>query len=681
MSQSPQQRIAELCQQLNVHNQQYYVFDTPTIPDAEYDRLMRELQQLERQYPQWLQADSPSQRVGGMALTQFTQVPHLMPMLSLDNAMNEAEFSAFHGRLQERLGDADDKFAYCAEPKLDGIAVSLLYRDGLLTRAATRGDGTVGEDITHNVKTIAAVPLRLMGEGIPALLEVRGEAFMPKAGFDEMNRKAHAAGEKTFVNPRNAAAGSLRQLDSRITATRPLAFYAYGVGVVEGASAPMADGHYQQLQQLQAWGLPVSPLVQLVQGEAGALNYFREINQQRSSLAYEIDGVVIKVNSIALQQQLGFVARAPRWAIACKFPAQEELTVLNDVEFQVGRTGAVTPVARLTPVFVGGVTVSNATLHNGDEIARLGVMIGDTVIIRRAGDVIPQIVAVVPERRPENAQPIEFPVQCPVCQSKIERFESEAVARCSGGLFCEAQRKEAIKHFASRKALDVDGLGDKLVELLVDKELIQTPADLFGLSASTITMLPRMGMKSAEKLVAALQTAKLTTLPRFLYSLGIREVGEATAANLARHFKTLEELMAAEPEQLMAVDEVGEIVAKHVYYFFRQPHNQAVIQALTDPQGANVHWPEVATVAPAQQPLMGQTWVLTGTMSQLGRTEAKAALEALGAKVSGSVSKNTHTLVAGEKAGSKLTKATELGVPVLDETGLLALLAQHQYER
>ncbi|GAA4882500.1 NAD-dependent DNA ligase LigA [Ferrimonas pelagia] len=675
MSNTVQQRIDQLCDELNLHNHQYYVLDNPTIPDAEYDRLLRELQQLEADNPQWLRADSPSQRVGGKALAQFNSVAHLKPMLSLDNAMNEAEFSAFHQRLAERLGTTE--IAYCAEPKLDGIAVSLLYRDGVLERAATRGDGMTGEEITTNVKTIGSVPLRLQGDDFPGLIEVRGEAFMPTAGFEAMNAKAHAAGDKTFVNPRNAAAGSLRQLDSKITASRPLAFYAYAMGVVEQERAALSDSHHGQLQQLKGWGLPVSPLVEQASGEQGGLTYFRRVGEARASLPYEIDGVVIKVDSLAQQTQLGFVARAPRWAIACKFPAQEELTVLNGVDFQVGRTGAVTPVARLEPVFVGGVTVSNATLHNADEIARLGVMIGDTVVIRRAGDVIPQIVSVVEERRLADAQPIEIPQTCPVCDSKVERFEGEAVARCSGGLFCEAQRKEAIKHFASRKALDVDGLGDKLVEMLVDKELIRTPADLFSLSASALTMLPRMGMKSAQNLVNALDSARTTTLPRFLYSLGIREVGEATAANLARHFKTLDALQQASLESLMEVDEVGEVVAKHVYYFFRQPHNVEVLTALIDPLGANVHWPAIEEVAADQQPLKGQTWVLTGTMSQMGRSDAKAALERLGAKVSGSVSKNTTTLVAGEKAGSKLTKATDLGVDVLDEQGLLDLLARH----
>ncbi|MBY5922311.1 NAD-dependent DNA ligase LigA [Ferrimonas balearica] len=675
MSQA-KERIEQLSQLLNDYNHQYYVLDNPTVPDAEYDRLVRELQALEAEHPEWRLPDSPTQRVGGAPAGQFQSVAHLKPMLSLDNAMNESEFSAFHQRLVDRLGHTD--IHYCAEPKLDGIAVSLIYRNGVLERAATRGDGTTGEEITANVRTIKTVPLRLSGSGYPALLEVRGEAFMPKAGFEAMNAKAMAAGEKTFVNPRNAAAGSLRQLDSRITANRPLAFYAYAVGVVEESVTPLADSHSGQLSQLAEWGLPVSPIVERAEGEAAALDYFRRIGEARPELPYEIDGVVIKVDSLADQEKLGFVARAPRWAIACKFPAQEEMTLLKDVEFQVGRTGAVTPVARLEPVFVGGVTVSNATLHNADEIERLGVRIGDTVIIRRAGDVIPQIVSVVMDRRPDDARAIAFPAHCPVCDSKVERFEGEAVARCSGGLFCEAQRKEAIKHFASRKALDVDGLGDKLVELMVDKELVSTPADLFRLSASRLTMLPRMGTKSAQNLVDALDKARVTTLPRFLYALGIREVGEATAANLARHFKSLEALMAADTEQLMEVDDVGEVVAKHLYYFFRQPHNLEVIEALTDPQGANVHWPEIEAVSEDAQPLKGQTWVLTGTLNQMGRSDAKAALEALGAKVSGSVSKNTHTVVAGEKAGSKLTKATELGVAVMDEEGLLALLAQYQ---
>lgn len=664
-----QAKIQSLSDELNQHNIRYYVDDNPSIPDAEYDRLMQELKQLEADYPQFALADSPSQRVGGMALDKFNQVAHLKPMLSLDNAFDEDDFNGFNKRITDRVGQV----AFCCEPKLDGLAVSLLYRNGVLERAATRGDGTTGEEITENVRTIRSVPLRLRGEGYPELLEVRGEVFMPKAAFDALNERAIKQGDKTFVNPRNAAAGSLRQLDSKITASRALAFYAYALGVVEGEKTPMASGHYQQLMQLKAWGFPVSSEVKTVDDVAGVFAYYTDILTRRSELAYEIDGVVLKVNDIGQQQALGFVAKAPRWAIAYKFPAQEEMTLLEGVDFQVGRTGAVTPVARLKPVFVGGVTVSNATLHNADEIARLQVKVGDTVIVRRAGDVIPQIVAVVAEKRPENAADIAFPHDCPVCGSLVERLEGEAVARCSGGLFCEAQRKEAIKHFASRKALDIDGMGDKIVEQLIDKELVETPADLFKLSASMLTMLERMGMKSAEKLVAALAVSKETTLPRFLYALGIREVGEATAANLANHFKTLDVLRDATVEQLIEVEDVGAVVAQHVKSFFEQPHNNEVIDKLVE---AGIVWPAIEAASEDAQPLKGQTWVLTGTLTQLNRNDAKARLQALGAKVAGSVSKNTHCVVAGEAAGSKLAKAQELGVEVWDEDQLLALLNQ-----
>ncbi|WP_035385364.1 NAD-dependent DNA ligase LigA [Ferrimonas futtsuensis] len=672
MTENAKQRIDALSREIEQHNHAYYVMDNPSITDAEYDRMMRELQDLEQAHPELKLPNSPSSRVGGMALDKFTPVVHRVPMLSLDNAMNEEEFLAFYERVSGLVGE--QTIELCCEPKLDGLAVSLIYEQGQLVSAATRGDGTTGEGIIENVRTIKAIPLVLKGEGYPEVLEVRGEVFMPTAGFDAFNERARAKGEKTFVNPRNAAAGSLRQLDSKITASRPLSFYAYSLGVVEGERSPLPDTHFGQLEAVKAWGLPVSDQVKVVRGAESALAYYRDILARREQLPYEIDGVVNKVNGIALQRQLGFVARAPRWAIAGKFPAQEEITVLEEVEFQVGRTGAITPVARLKPVFVGGVTVSNATLHNADEIARLGVMVGDSVIIRRAGDVIPQIVSVVTERRPEGATAIEFPETCPVCDSAVERLEGEAVARCAGGLYCRAQRKEAIKHFASRKALDVDGLGDKIVEQLVDKELVETPADLFKLSASTLTMLERMGSKSAQNLVAALQAARETTLPKFLYSLGIREVGEATAANLARHFRTLEAVATAEVDALIDVDDVGEIVARHVHQFFRQPHNQEVIAALVDPERGGVHWPEIAQVEESSQPLKGQTWVLTGTLSQMSRSEAKAGLEALGAKVSGSVSKNTHCVVAGEKAGSKLTKAQQLGVEVMDEQGLIALL-------
>ncbi|WP_345866468.1 NAD-dependent DNA ligase LigA [Shewanella algae] len=665
--QAIENEIDQLISTINEHNIRYYVDDNPSIPDAEYDRLMQRLKTLEAAHPELQRSDSPSLRVGGLALAKFEQVTHLKPMLSLDNAFSEEDFAAFHKRVTDRVGE----FSYCCEPKLDGLAVSILYRDGVLERAATRGDGAVGEDITENVRTIRAVPLKLRGDDYPPLLEVRGEVFMPKAAFEALNERNRVKGDKLFVNPRNAAAGSLRQLDSKITASRALAFYAYALGVVEPESFPLADTHLGQLQQLKTWGLPVSSEIRLAKDLSEVDDYYRDIMARRSALAYEIDGVVFKVNSIEAQQTLGFVSRAPRWAIAYKFPAQEEMTLLEGVDFQVGRTGAVTPVARLKPVFVGGVTVSNATLHNADEIARLGVKVGDTVIIRRAGDVIPQVVAVVPEKRPEDAKEICFPTQCPVCGSQVERLEGEAVARCSGGLFCEAQRKEAIKHFASRKALDIDGMGDKIVEQLIDKELVESPADLFSLTASALTMLERMGLKSATNLVQAIEAAKQTTLAKFLYALGIREVGESTAANLARHFKELDALKQASVEQLIEVEDVGAIVAQHVAHFFAQPHNLEVIDKLLV---AGVTWPAIEAPSEDEQPLKGQTWVLTGTLSQMSRTDAKAQLEALGAKVSGSVSKKTDCVVAGEAAGSKLTKANELGVKVLDEAGLLALL-------
>ena len=556
--------ILELTQQLNQHNYHYYVDDNPTIPDAEYDRLLKRLKELETQSPEFAKADSPTQRVGGEALAKFEQITHLKPMLSLDNVFDEAEFNGFHSRITDKVGTA---LSYCCEPKLDGLAVSIVYRDGVFERAATRGDGQTGENITENVRTIKSIPLKLRGDNFPPLVEVRGEVIMPHKAFDALNERARAKGEKLFVNPRNAAAGSLRQLDSKITASRALGFYAYALGVVEPESWGLADSHYGQLEQLRSWGVPVSQEVKVCESVAEVMDYYNDIQQRRSSLDFEIDGVVVKVNQIAHQLSLGFVAKAPRWATAFKFPAQEEMTLLEGVDFQVGRTGAVTPVARLKPVFVGGVTVSNATLHNADEIARLGVKVGDTIIIRRAGDVIPQIVAIVADKRPDDAQDIVFPQHCPVCGSEVERVEGEAVARCSGGLFCEAQRKEAIKHFASRKALDIDGMGDKVVEQLIDKELVESPADLFKLTASAMTMLERMGMKSATKLVAAIDVAKETTFARFLYALGIREVGEATAANLAAYFKTLDSLKAATAEEFIKVDDVGAIVAAHLAHF------------------------------------------------------------------------------------------------------------------
>ncbi len=669
MSESVHQRLEELKESLHYHAVRYYVEDNPEIPDAEYDRLMRELLEIEAQHPDLVTVDSPSQRVGGKPLSEFSQVTHEVPMLSLDNAFDDSELDSFHKRAQDRIGGESIK-QYCCEPKLDGLAVSLLYENGILVQAATRGDGTTGENITENVRTINAIPLKLRGDDWPARLEVRGEVFMPKAGFEKLNELARQKGEKVFVNPRNAAAGSLRQLDSRITASRPLSFYAYSVGVVQGAD--LAASHYERFLQIKSWGLPMCPETKRVDSLADVKTYYQDILKRRDALPYEIDGVVIKIDDIAVQERLGFVARAPRWAIAYKFPAQEEITTLNEVEFQVGRTGAITPVAKLEPVFVGGVTVSNATLHNADEIERLQVKIGDQVVIRRAGDVIPQVVSVIKERRPETARDIIFPTQCPVCGSHVERIEGEAVTRCTGGLVCQAQRKQALKHFVSRKALDVDGLGDKVIEQLVDREMVETPADLFKLSAGVLTVLERMGPKSAQNIVNALEKSKLTTLPRFLYSLGIREVGEATAANLAQHFKSLEAIQAATEEQLIAVQDIGVVVAKHITTFFEEEKNQAVVQDLLV-QG--IHWPEVsAPEQGAELPLEGKTVVLTGTLSQLGRTEAKEALQSLGAKVTGSVSKKTDILFAGENAGSKLAKAQELGIEIKTEQDLLELI-------
>ncbi|KZN52639.1 NAD-dependent DNA ligase LigA [Pseudoalteromonas luteoviolacea] len=672
MSESISNRINELRAQLEEHNYKYYVLDMPTVPDAEYDRLMRELTELETAHPELLTADSPSQKVGGVALSKFDQVTHKVPMLSLDNAFDEDEFNAFNRRIKERLLESRE-LAFCCEPKLDGLAVSILYRDGVLVQAATRGDGQVGENITENVKTIRNIPLRLRGDNIPVEVEVRGEVFMDKAGFERLNETALAKDEKTFANPRNAAAGSLRQLDSKITAKRPLMFYAYSMGTVEGAE--LAETHYGQLEQLKLWGLPMCPETKRVEGVTQALAYYQDILTRRDALSYEIDGVVIKVDDKQQQTQLGFVARAPRWAIAFKFPAQEEITQLLDVEFQVGRTGAITPVARLEPIFVGGVTVSNATLHNQDEIDRLGIKVKDHVIIRRAGDVIPQITQVVLDKRSDDAFDIEFPNTCPVCDSHVERVEGEAVARCTGGLVCQAQRKEAIKHFSSRKALDIDGLGDKIVEQLVDRELIKTPAELFKLRQGHFESLERMGPKSAKNLVNALEAGKQTTLAKFLYALGIREVGEATAQNLANHYLTLENVMNASIESLQEVSDVGVIVAHNIHAFFGEQHNQQVVAEL---QEVGVHWSDIEAPSEQSQPLEGLTYVLTGTLSQLNRNDAKARLQALGAKVAGSVSKNTHALVAGEKAGSKLTKAQDLGVDVMDEAALIALLELHQ---
>jgi DNA ligase (NAD+) len=663
-----QQRAAELRAAIEHHNYLYYVLDAPEIPDAEYDRLLRRLQELEAQYPVLVTPDSPTQRVGATPLKAFGEVRHELPMLSLGNAFSDDEVHDFDRRAREGLDVAEVE--YSAELKLDGLAISLLYRDGVLVRAATRGDGVSGEDVTQNVRTIHAVPLRLRGTDYPQLLEVRGEVYLPKAGFAELNRRQAAQGEKTFVNPRNAAAGSLRQLDPRITAQRPLRMFCYGVGKVEGGALPAR--HHDVLLWLKTLGFSVPTQVAVVRGAAGCLDYYRRIGAQRDQLPFEIDGVVYKVNRYDQQQTLGFVARAPRWAIAHKFPAQEEMTTLLDVEWQVGRTGKLTPVAKLAPVFVGGVTVSNATLHNQDEIDRKDVRIGDTIIVRRAGDVIPEVAGVVLSRRPADARQVHYPAHCPVCGSDVERPEDEADARCSGGLYCPAQRKEAIKHFAGRRAMDIEGLGDKLVEQLVDQGLIGDAADLYALSQAQLAALERMGDKSAANLVAALEQSRNTTLARFLFALGIRDVGEATAQTLAAHFGTLEQLMAADMDALQQVADVGPVVAESILTFFRQGHNREVIDKL---RRAGVHWPEVV-VERGAQPLAGKTFVLTGTLESLSRDQAKERLQALGAKVAGSVSKKTDYVVAGAEAGSKLAKAEELGVAVLDEGALLKLLEQ-----
>lgn len=665
-----EQKLTELRTTLRHHEYLYHVMDTPEIPDAEYDRLMGELRELEASHPELITSDSPTQRVGATPLASFSQIRHDVPMLSLDNVFDEESFLAFNKRVQDRLKSSDD-LVYCCELKLDGLAVSILYENGVLIQAATRGDGTTGEDITSNVRTIRAIPLKLRGDNIPARLEVRGEVFLPQAGFEKINDEARRTGGKVFANPRNAAAGSLRQLDPRITAKRPLTFFCYGVGVLDGGVLP--ESHSGRLQQFKAWGLPVSDRVKLCHTPEEVLTYYRKVEQDRPHLGFDIDGVVIKVDSLALQEQLGFVARAPRWAVAFKFPAQEQMTFVRDVEFQVGRTGAITPVARLEPVHVAGVLVSNATLHNADEIARLGLRIGDKVVIRRAGDVIPQVVNVVLSERPEDTREIEFPTHCPVCNSDVERVEGEAVTRCTGGLICGAQRKEALKHFVSRRALDVEGMGDKIIDQLVEKEYVHTPADLFRLSAGKLTGLDRMGPKSAQNVVNALEKSKQTTFARFLYALGIREVGEATAAGLAAYFGTIEALEQASIEELQKVQDVGIVVATHVFNFFAEESNRDVIAQLRT-EGVSWPAPVVVNAEEIDSPFAGKTVVLTGSLSQLSRDDAKARLLALGAKVAGSVSKKTDLVIAGEAAGSKLVKAQELGIEVIDEAEMLRLL-------
>jgi DNA ligase (NAD+) len=667
-------KIESLRDEIRYHNYRYHTLDDIEIPDAEYDRLVRELQKLESQHPELVTPDSPTQRVGAEPSSALEPVRHQLPMLSLDNVFSEEELGEFHRRVVDKLEleDGSDNLEYAAEPKLDGAAVSLLYVGGKLVRAATRGDGTTGEDITHNVRTIQSIPLKLIGDGYPERLEVRGEVFMPRAGFEAYNEKARAAGEKTFVNPRNAAAGSLRQLDPKLTAERPLDMYVYSVGLVEGGELP--GRHSRIIERLQTWGMKTCPESAVVRGVQGCLDYYTQIGAKRDSLPYDIDGVVYKVDNLAMQRELGFVARAPRWAVAHKFPAQEELTTVEDVEFQVGRTGAITPVARLKPVFVGGVTVSNATLHNIDELHRKDVRVGDSVIVRRAGDVIPEVVSVVKSRRPGKTTEVELPERCPICDSHVARQDGEAVARCTGGLFCRAQRVEALKHFVSRRAMDVEGLGAKLIEQLVEEERIHSPADIYRLEKDELAERERMGEKSAENVINAIEVSKSTTLPRFLYALGIREVGEATAASLAAHFGNLAAIIAATSEELVKVPDVGPVVAGRIRDFLDEQHNLAIISEL---QNLGVHWEDTDPVQVAEEgQLTGMTFVITGTLPDITRDEAKALIQREGGKVTGSVSKKTSYLLAGEKAGSKLSKAQKLSVEVIDLDGLRRLIRE-----
>lgn len=655
------------------HDHCYYVLDAPEISDADYDALMRRLQALEAAWPALVTADSPTQRVGGAPSPAFGSVTHRQPMLSLDNAFEDGEVMAFDRRVRERLG-LDGTIVYCAEPKLDGLAVSLLYEDGRLVRGATRGDGTTGEAVTANLRTLPSVPLRLQGTGWPQELEVRGEVYLPHAGFAAMNARLQAAGERLFANPRNAAAGSLRQLDARVTARRPLRWFAYALGA-GGESADLPATHFERLAALRGWGLPVCPLNERVVGVEALLDYYRRMQARRAQLDYDIDGVVYKVDDIAAQQRLGFVSRAPRWAIAHKYPAEEARTQVVDVGFNVGRTGAVTPVAKLAPVSVGGVTVSNVSLHNFDELRRKDVRIGDTVIVRRAGDVIPEVVRVVIEQRPAYAREVVLPSHCPACGAVVVRPEGEVIARCSGQLSCPAQRREALLHFAARRAMDIDGLGEKLIDALVDGGLVHDPADLYGLPAETLAALPRMGARSAANLVAAIDRSRATTLPRFLYALGIPEVGEATARTLAQHFGDLEPLMAADEAALQAVSDVGPVVSAQIVAFFAEPHNREVIARL---RAAGVHWPRVAVAAADQAsggPLQGKRFVLTGTLEGLTREAATAEIQSRGGTVSSSVSARTDYVVAGDEPGSKLDKARALNIPVLDAAAFRALLA------
>jgi DNA ligase (NAD+) len=668
MASPAETRALELRRQIAGHDYRYYVLADPEVPDAEYDRLMAELRSLEAERPELITPDSPTQRVSGEPAQAFGTVVHEVPMLSLDNAFSEEEVRAFDRRIHDRLGTAG-AIRYACEPKLDGLAVTLIYEAGRFVRGATRGDGVRGEDVSANLRSIRSVPLALHGRQIPEVLEVRGEVFMPRKRFAEMNRRAEAAGEKVFVNPRNAAAGSLRQLDARITAKRPLDVYFYGLGVVRGA-AEFAS-HSESLAALRGWGLRTCPESETAEGVDGLLRYYAEIGGKRASLDYQIDGVVYKVDSTALQERLGFVSRAPRWAIAHKFPAEEELTEVKDIEWQVGRTGALTPVARLRPVFVGGVTVSNATLHNAGELHRKDVRIGDSVVIRRAGDVIPEIVRVIPERRPPGAVEVQLPKKCPVCGSDVVQDEDEAVARCSGGLICPAQRKESLHHYASRRAMDIQGLGTKIIDQLIDGGLVKTAADIYSLTAQQLAGLERMGEKSAEKLVAAIASSRQTTLPRFLLALGIPGVGEATANSLAAHFRELAPLENATTDELMKAMDVGPILAEGIHAFFREKRNEAVIRSL---QRQGVNWPAIAEPKRAHGAAAGKTFVITGTLQGMTRDEAAEKIRAAGGTVSGSLSKRTDYLVVGDDPGSKLQKARELATEILTLDDLRMLL-------
>jgi len=664
------QRVEQLRADIERHNYRYHVLDDPEIPDSTFDRMVRELRELEAEHPELVTPDSPTQRVGGAPVEAFAQVRHRVPMLSLDNAFSSDEVIAFDRRIRERL-ETEREIQYACEPKLDGLAVSLTYRHGSLEVASTRGDGMVGEDVTHNIRTIQSVPLRLTGEGHPEVLDVRGEVLMSIAGFQEMNRRAEANGEKVFVNPRNAAAGSLRQLDPRLAASRPLEIFFYGAAVAEGASLP--GRHSEVLAALRNWGLRTSPHARVAEGVEGLIAYYAEIGAKRAKLRYQIDGVVYKVDSLALQRELGFVARAPRWAIAHKFPAEEEMTTVRAIDWQVGRTGALTPVARLEPIFVGGATVANATLHNIDELQRKDVRVGDTVVLRRAGDVIPEVVRVVPEKRPADAVPERLPDKCPVCGSDVEREEGESVARCTGALVCPAQLKETLRHFASRRAMDIEGMGDKIVEQIVDQGLVKDAADFYRLRAEALAGLERMGEKSAAKLTQSLERSKDSTLPRFLFALGIRDVGEATADALARHFRSLDRLRQSSIEEIEEVPDVGPVTAAHVHAFLHEPRNARVIDALVE---LGVRWPDMPAVEAGSKELEGRTFVLTGKLSSLSRDEAGDLVRARGGTVSGSVSKKTDYVVVGEDAGSKLQKATELGLKILDEDAFLALMGK-----